>query len=308
MGVVRKVVNYLCDTLTPKVDGAIDHLPARFNGTFNDNSRVLTMTIESQGTSTENLTAEVTIPGGGGGGPTYSAGNGITITPENAIEIDPDVTATKASVDDLKNSVGDCFNDVTYNSETNKITFTALDGQSNVITLTGGDSLSGLVNIINPIIYVGALSSNYIDTRSPKQYNRYEISPSDIKPIWSKDLSKYSIIPYKETAVDTSNIDKYIRNDENTKAYFKALIKERLQPLKDSLANKGIILSTVYLMAGTFFHYNAEYSYVMSNYRTGSDIYTMSYNYETDAIYIETGYGIGVIENFGLFISDLVIK
>lgn len=129
MGVVRKVVNYICNTLTPKVEGAIDHLPARFNGTFNDNSRVLTMTIESQGTSTENLIAEVTIPGGGGsGGPTYSAGTGINITSANAIEIDPDVTATKQSVKD-------CFNNVVYDSATNKITFTALDGQSNALTI-----------------------------------------------------------------------------------------------------------------------------------------------------------------------------
>ena len=102
MGVVRKIANYLCDTLTPKVDGAIDHLPARFNGTFDDSTRNLTMTIESQGTSTENLTATVNIPGGGSGGPTYSAGNGINITSANAIEIDTDVTAT---VDDVNTKV-----------------------------------------------------------------------------------------------------------------------------------------------------------------------------------------------------------
>lgn len=142
MGVVRKVVNYLCDTLTPKVDGAIDHLPARFNGTFNDSSRVLTMTIESQGTSTENLTAEVTIPAGGGsGGPTYSAGNGITITPENAIEIDTAVTATKQSVDTLQGQVGDAFSQVAIGADGKSLDFTALDGQvNNIVIPTNGGS------------------------------------------------------------------------------------------------------------------------------------------------------------------------
>lgn len=136
MGVVRKIANYLCDTLTPKVDGAIDHLPARFNGTFNDNSRVLTMTIESQGTSTENLTAEVTIPAGGGsGGPTYSAGNGINITPANAIEIDTSVTATKQSVDTLQAQVGDAFTEVAIGADGKSLDFTALDGQINNIEI-----------------------------------------------------------------------------------------------------------------------------------------------------------------------------
>nr|DAI70826.1 MAG TPA: hypothetical protein [Caudoviricetes sp.] len=148
MGVVRKVVNYLCNTLTPKVDGAIDHLPARFNGTFNDSSRVLTMTIESQGTSTENLTAEVTIPAGGGsGGPTYSAGNGITITPENAIEIDTAVTATKQSVDTLQGQVGDAFSQVAIGADGKSLDFTALDGQVNNIVIPTNDGSDNWVEI-----------------------------------------------------------------------------------------------------------------------------------------------------------------
>ena len=98
MGVVRKVVNYLCDTLTPKVDDAIDHLPSRFNGTFDNSTRNLTMVIESQGASAENLTATVNIPGGSGG-TTYTSGNGINITSANVIEIDTGITATVADVD-----------------------------------------------------------------------------------------------------------------------------------------------------------------------------------------------------------------
>ena len=141
MGVVRKVVNYLTDTLTPKVDGAIDHLPARFNGSFNDNSRVLTMTIESQGASTENLTAEVTIPGGGGGGPTYSAGNGINITSANAIEIDTAVTATKQSVDTLQAQVGDAFTEVAIGADGKSLDFTALDGQVNNIAIPSSSEI-----------------------------------------------------------------------------------------------------------------------------------------------------------------------
>lgn len=140
MGVVRKVVNYLCDTLTPKVDGAIDHLPARFNGTFDDSTRNLTMVIESQGTSTENLTAVVNIPGGGGsGGPTYSAGNGINITSTNAIEIDTGVTATKQSVDTLQAQVGDAFTEVAIGADGKSLDFTALDGQVNNIVLPSSE-------------------------------------------------------------------------------------------------------------------------------------------------------------------------
>lgn len=100
MGVVRKIVNHITGNIDPTLRDAVDHLPSRFHGTFDDNTRNLQLTIESQGTSTEDLVATVNIPGGGGsGGPTYSAGNGITITPANAIEIDPDVTATVADVD-----------------------------------------------------------------------------------------------------------------------------------------------------------------------------------------------------------------
>lgn len=148
MGVVRKVVNYLCDTLTPKVDGAIDHLPARFNGTFNDSTRNLTMVIESQGTSTENLTAVVNIPGGGGsGGPTYSAGNGINITSANTIEIDTAVTATKQSVDTLQAQVGDAFTEVAIGADGKSLDFTALDGQVNNIVLpSGGGSWTQITN------------------------------------------------------------------------------------------------------------------------------------------------------------------
>ena len=104
MGVVRKIVNHIVDNVDPQISDATDHLPARFSGTFNDSTRNLTMTIESQGASAENLVATVNIPAGGGGsgGPTYSAGNGISITPENAIEIDTDVTAT---VDDVNTKV-----------------------------------------------------------------------------------------------------------------------------------------------------------------------------------------------------------
>ena len=100
MGVVRKIVNHITGNIDPTLSDAVDHLPSRFHGTFDDNTRNLQLTIESQGTSTENLVATVNIPGGGGsGGPTYTAGNGINITSANAIEIDPDVTATVADVD-----------------------------------------------------------------------------------------------------------------------------------------------------------------------------------------------------------------
>ena len=151
MGVVRKVVNYLTDTLTPKVDGAIDHLPARFNGSFNDTSRVLTMTIESQGANTENLTAEVTIPGGSGGGPTYSAGNGINITSANAIEIDTAVTATKSALDDLQAQVGDAFSQVAIGSDGKSLDFTALDGQVNNIVLPNNGSSEWTVVTVDNI-------------------------------------------------------------------------------------------------------------------------------------------------------------
>lgn len=101
MGVVRKIVNHIVDNVDPQISDVTDHLPARFSGTFNDNTRNLTMTIESQGASAENLVATVNIPAGGGGsgGPTYSPGNGINITSGNAIEIDTNVTATVAEVD-----------------------------------------------------------------------------------------------------------------------------------------------------------------------------------------------------------------
>ena len=142
MGVVRKIVNYITSDIDPTLSDAVDHLPSRFHGTFDDNTRNLQLTIESQGTSTEDLVATVNIPAGegGSGGPTYSAGNGINITSANAIEIDTAVTATKQSVETLQDSVGDCFNDVTYDSVTNKITFTALYGQSNAITLESDNS------------------------------------------------------------------------------------------------------------------------------------------------------------------------
>lgn len=100
MGVVRKIVNHITGNIDPTLSDAVDHLPSRFHGTFDDTTRNLQLTIESQGTSTEDLVATVNIPGGGGsGGPTYTAGNGINITSANAIEIDPNITATVAEVD-----------------------------------------------------------------------------------------------------------------------------------------------------------------------------------------------------------------
>lgn len=104
MGVVRKIVNHITGNIDPTLSDAVDHLPSRFHGTFDDNTRNLQLTIESQGTSTEDLVATVNIPAGegGSGGPTYSAGNGINITSEKAIEIDTDVTAT---VDDVNTKV-----------------------------------------------------------------------------------------------------------------------------------------------------------------------------------------------------------
>lgn len=50
--------------------------------------------------------------------------------------------AKKANQSDLaalQTAVQDCFNEVTYDSATNKLTFTALDGQSNAFTLKGAD-------------------------------------------------------------------------------------------------------------------------------------------------------------------------
>lgn len=144
MGVVRKIVNHIVDNVDPQISDATDHLPARFSGTFNDNTRNLTMTIESQGASAENLVATVNIPAGGGGsgGPTYSAGNGINITPENAIEIDTAVTATKQSVDTLQAQVGDAFSQVAIGADGKSLDFTALDGQVNNIALpsSGGSN------------------------------------------------------------------------------------------------------------------------------------------------------------------------
>lgn len=146
MGVVRKIVNHLVDNVDPQIADATDHLPARFSGTFNDETRNLTMTIESQGASAENLVATVNIPAGGGGsgGPTYSAGNGINITPTNAIEIDTNITATKASVVALQNEVGDAFSQVAIGADGKSLDFTALDGQVNNIVLpsSGGSTWS----------------------------------------------------------------------------------------------------------------------------------------------------------------------
>ena len=143
MGVVRKIVNHIVDNVDPQISDATDHLPARFSGTFNDTTRNLTLTIESQGASAENLVATVNIPAGegGSGGPTYSAGNGITITPENAIEIDTAVTATKQSVDTLQAQVGDAFSQVAIGADGKSLDFTALDGQVNNIEIpTNGGS------------------------------------------------------------------------------------------------------------------------------------------------------------------------
>ena len=60
--------------------------------------------------------------------------------------------ATKANQSDLtalQNSVMNCFEEADYAPETNQLTFTALDGQSNTITLKGGDKQ----------LYTGALST-----------------------------------------------------------------------------------------------------------------------------------------------------
>lgn len=151
MGVVRKIVNHIVDNVDPQISDATDHLPARFSGTFNDDTRNLTMTIESQGASAENLVATVNIPAGGGGsgGPTYSAGNGINITSENAIEIDPAVTATKQSVDTLQAQVGDAFTEVTIGADGKSLDFTALDGQVNNIVLpnSGGSEWLSIASL-----------------------------------------------------------------------------------------------------------------------------------------------------------------
>ena len=149
MGVVRKIVNHIVDNVDPQISDATDHLPARFSGTFNDSTRNLTMTIESQGPSAENLVATVNIPAGegGSGGPTYSAGSGITITPENAIEIDTAVTATKQSVDTLQAQVGDAFTEVAIGGDGKSLDFTALDGQVNNILLPSSDLTFDVIGI-----------------------------------------------------------------------------------------------------------------------------------------------------------------
>nr|DAR01787.1 MAG TPA: hypothetical protein [Caudoviricetes sp.] len=136
MGVVRKIVNHITGNIDPTLSDAVDHLPSRFHGTFDNNTRNLQLTIESQGTSTEDLVANINIPGGGGsGGPNYSAGNGINITSENAIEIDTAVIATKQSVDTLQAQVGDAFSAVAVGADGKSLDFTALDGQINNIAL-----------------------------------------------------------------------------------------------------------------------------------------------------------------------------
>lgn len=149
MGVVRKIVNHIVDNVDPQISDATDHLPARFSGTFNDTTRNLTMTIESQGASAENLVATVNIPAGGGGsgGPTYSAGNGINITSENAIEIDTAVVATKQSVDTLQAQVGDAFTEVAIGADGKSLDFTALDGQVNNIALPSSGGSDNWVEI-----------------------------------------------------------------------------------------------------------------------------------------------------------------
>lgn len=149
MGVVRKIVNHIVDNVDPQISDATDHLPARFSGTFNDNTRNLTMTIESQGASAENLVATVNIPAGGGGsaGPTYSAGNGIKITPANAIEIDTNITATKESVTALQNEVGDAFSQVAIGADGKSLDFTALDGQINNIALPTSNEWISLTHL-----------------------------------------------------------------------------------------------------------------------------------------------------------------
>lgn len=189
MGVVRKIVNHIVDNVDPQISDATDHLPARFSGTFNDATRNLTMTIESQGASAENLVATVNIPAGGGGsgGPTYSAGNGINITPENAIEIDPAVTATKQSVDTLQAQVGDAFSQVAIGADGKSLDFTALDGQVNNIVLpTGGesqyfsrDTWTNIYNMVtnnSQIIHVMGLSSND-DNTIPIVFSLYIAKP-----------------------------------------------------------------------------------------------------------------------------------
>lgn len=156
MGVVRKIVNHLVDNVDPQISDATDHLPARFSGSFNDSTRNLTMTIESQGASAENLVATVNIPAGGGGsgGSTYSAGNGINITSENAIEIDTNVAATKQSVDTLQAQVGDAFTAVAIGADGKSLDFTALDGQVNNIELPssgGGRTVTTLATVADLI-------------------------------------------------------------------------------------------------------------------------------------------------------------
>jgi len=234
MGVVRKVVNYLCDTLTPKVDGAIDHLPARFNGTFNDSSRVLTMTIESQGTSTENLTAEVTIPAGGGsGGPTYSAGNGITITPENAIEIDTAVTATKQSVDTLQGQVGDAFSQVAIGADGKSLDFTALDGQVNNIVLpnNGGSglktlqtaSLSTFITLTDNIL---SINKELIINIFYNNATTKEIMPGQVINVY--EITKYATIIIPKGEYEANNYSINIFNINVSFVYGSNLITYRI--------------------------------------------------------------------------------
>lgn len=96
------------------------------------------------------------VPIGIDTGGSYTAGTGIKIV-SGTISVDDTVVALKSDIADmetktnanstfatktalttLQNSVKDCFSEVDYDSTTQKLSFTALDGQINDITLSGG--------------------------------------------------------------------------------------------------------------------------------------------------------------------------
>lgn len=80
--------------------------------------------------------------------------------------------ADQADLAALQNRVMDCFNEVAYDPDANKITFTALDGQSNAITLQSVD-----IRIINETI--------------PKETANYAALPESLK---SLPIGNYTLI------------------------------------------------------------------------------------------------------------------
>lgn len=69
---------------------------------------------------------------------------------QSALDATNAEVAKKANQSDLatlQTAVQDCFNDVNYDSSTNKITFTALGGQSNTINLNGAEAWQSIATI-----------------------------------------------------------------------------------------------------------------------------------------------------------------